>query len=78
MAITVIAPLGNINCPMPSALSQNATIEAFPDHLREVVQVARENYIIRHPVLYKNSADRHFESTSDSQVNLRSGAMVEA
>jgi hypothetical protein len=29
-------------------------------------------------VLSKNSADRHFESTSDSQVNLRSGAMVEA
>jgi hypothetical protein len=29
-------------------------------------------------VLSKNSADRHFESTSDSQINLSSGSMVEA
>ena len=29
-------------------------------------------------VLSKNSADRRFESTNDAQIDLRSGAMVEA
>ncbi len=29
-------------------------------------------------VLYIYSADRHFESMSDSQIDLRGGAMVEA
>ena len=29
-------------------------------------------------VLSKNSADLHFESTNDSQINLRSGSMIEA
>ena len=31
-----------------------------------------------HRVLSKNSADLHFESTNDSQINLRSGSMIEA
>ena len=30
------------------------------------------------PVLYIYSADRHFESMHDAQIDLRSGAMVEA
>ncbi len=38
----------------------------------------RPNEVWPEPVLSKNSADRHFESTSDSQIDLRSGAMVEA
>ena len=32
----------------------------------------------RVPVLFIYSADRHFESTRDARINLRSGAIIEA
>lgn len=52
--------------------------ETVVREVAEVWKAATENGCFPFGVPSIYSADRHFESTSDSQINLRSGAMVEA
>ena len=54
MASTIIAPLGNIECPSELVISGDVAIERLPSHMTPVIERAREAYIVRHAPMYSH------------------------